>query len=59
MCNIRGVELSNSREMADAVVLYRSALLVRPDLAEIHLNLAVAYRELGQRTSALPTLRSM
>ena len=53
MCLARGVELSRSGKMADAVVLYRSALLVQPDLGEAHLNLALAYRDLGRRDFAL------
>jgi hypothetical protein len=56
-CNSRGHELLQEKQYDAAVVQLRAALLVQPDMAFAHLNLALAYRGMGRRSLALDHAR--
>ncbi|MCA8963545.1 MAG: hypothetical protein H6838_05335 [Planctomycetes bacterium] len=52
-----GEQLRMQGKGEDAIVHYRAALLIAPDLAPAHLNLALALRDAGRRTEALEHAR--
>ena len=56
-CIAEGLELWKRKNFKDAILHYRCALLMRPDFAEAHLNIALAYRDDGQLGLALQHAR--
>ena len=52
-CNNEGLELWKRKNLAAAAIELRAALIMDPKKAEAHLNLALVYRQLGERGRAL------
>ena len=53
----RAVELHQARRLAEAETAYRELLAWRPDLAEVHVNCALAQLGLGKYREAESSLR--
>ena len=53
----RAVELHQARRLAEAEIAYRELLAWRPDLAEVHVNCALAQLGLGKYRDAEKSLR--
>jgi tetratricopeptide (TPR) repeat protein len=52
-CITEGLALWQQKKLDEAILELRCALVMKPDYAEAHLNLALAYRDAGQKTLAL------
>ena len=52
-CNDDGIAVRAKGQLVPAVVSFRCALLLNPEMAQAHLNLGLTYRSLGQVELAL------
>ena len=53
-----GASLAKLGRFDEAVKVYQRSIAAKPDFAETHLNLTLAYAELGRTTDVLKTLRT-
>src|SRR5947208_14166608 len=53
-----GASLAKLGRFDEAVKVYQRSIAAKPDFAETHLNMTLAYAELGRTTDVLKTLRT-
>ena len=53
----RGTAAAQEGRLAEAIVMLRRAVELKPGLAEAHYNLAAAYRDLGESDASLAAYR--